>query len=84
MSNYYTLSVRDANKNLWDVVKYTNIPENGSITLTRSTMANKYVYTNDETIKSSLSYNDACNLAKILNKLTGTTTAGTWDFADNV
>ncbi len=62
---YYTIRLRDLEKQIWDVVKYTNTQEIGLLTL----IAGKYTYAKGETIKSSLSYNDADNLATILNKL---------------
>jgi len=65
MSYYYTLIARDFIKQTWDVVKYTKTLESKKQVL----ITDVYTYTESETIKSSLSYNDASNLATILNKL---------------
>lgn len=63
---YYTLRVRDLEKQLWDVVKYNyTLGIKPTILITE-----KYTYNKSEIIKSSLSYNDANNLATTLNKLT--------------
>ncbi len=66
---YYTIrlnqiSVKD--EPLWDVVKYTSTKQEDLILL----MTTKYTYNKSETIKKSLSYKEANNLATILQKLT--------------
>lgn len=64
---YYTLKLSDNKKQLWDVIKYTNIPT--PETRNALLMTTKYTYNKSEIIKSSLSYNDANNLVTMLKKL---------------
>ena len=59
---YYTIRLRNMNKQLWDVVKYTDQH--------KDLLTSTYIYNKSETIKSSLSYKEATNLATILQKLT--------------
>ncbi len=63
---YYTIRLRDLGKQLWDVIKYTNIPKTTAILLV---INDPYTYNHCEIIKKSLSYNDATNLVTILRKL---------------
>ena len=62
---YYTLRLRGMEKQLWDVIKYTNIPKTTAILRT----ADRCTYNKSETIKSSLSYGEARGLIAILRKL---------------
>lgn len=65
---YYTIRVRDIEKQIWDVVKYTHRDTGNTILLITD---KGYTFNKSETIKSSLSYIDASNLAATLNKLNG-------------
>ena len=59
---YYTIRLSHYKKQLWDVVKYTD--------QSKDLLTSTYIYNKSETIKKSLSYKEATNLATILQKLT--------------
>jgi len=67
---YYTIKLRNiiklrnAKEVFWDVIKYTKKTGRKQIFKT-----DEYYWTEAETIRSSLSYNDANNLVTILRKL---------------
>ncbi len=64
---YYTIKLTDHKKQLWNVVKYNDTRPGKNYP---QLITDVYTYNKSETIKSSLSYKEASNLATILQKLT--------------